>query len=209
MHPAEEYLRDKANPNSLHVEYLGRKRRLFFNEDDNVIGIVAIGKRIHGHHFSEWNNIVRIYLPEDSRPVDERDVTRKYIREAAKASFTNPFIRKCLAADPNKPPYENGLTSGNAIDGQLISIQTIRKWMPDTSYQMFIEAMQARRSYHSSRFAFQGYEGTIEVRPYKESDTYLVPGDMVVFFSKEYKGCGNGYYYILINDKYFIGNDID
>lgn len=209
MHPAEEYLRNKANPNSLHVEYDGRKRRLFFNEEDNVIGIVAVGKRTHGHRFSDWNNIRRIYLPEDEQPLDEGKVTQKYIREAAKASFTNPFIRKCLAADPHKSPYENGLTSGTAIDGQLISLDVIRKWMPQVWYQMFVEAVQAGRSYSSPRFDFQGYEGSLSIRVYTEDDTYLLPGDMIVYFNKEYKGCGNGYYYILINDKYFIGNDID
>lgn len=209
MHPAEEYLRNSATPNSLHVEYQGRKRRLFFNENDNVIGIVAVGKRKRGYIFSDWNNIIRIYLPEDEQPADEGMITKKYIREAAKANFTNPFIRKCLAADPRKSPYENGLTTGTAIDGQMISIEAVRKWMSDMCYRMFIEAIQAGRSFTSPRFAFQGYEATLEVRVYKENDGYLSPGDMIVYLSKEYKGCLNGYYYILINDKYFIGNDVD
>ena len=28
-------------------------------------------------------------------------------------------------------------------------------------------------------------------------------------FSKEYRNCGNGYYYLLINDEYVIGYDVD
>jgi len=28
-------------------------------------------------------------------------------------------------------------------------------------------------------------------------------------FSEEFRGCGNGYYYLLINDENFIGYDID
>ena len=34
-------------------------------------------------------------------------------------------------------------------------------------------------------------------------------GDMAAGFSKEYRNCGNGYYYLLINDEYMIGYDID
>ena len=34
-------------------------------------------------------------------------------------------------------------------------------------------------------------------------------GDMMAGFSKEYRNCGNGYYYLLINDEWMIGYDID
>ena len=34
-------------------------------------------------------------------------------------------------------------------------------------------------------------------------------GGMKAGFSKEYRDCGNGYYYLLINDKFMIGYDID
>ena len=29
------------------------------------------------------------------------------------------------------------------------------------------------------------------------------------YFAKEFRNCGNGYYYLLINDNYFIGYDVD
>ena len=32
---------------------------------------------------------------------------------------------------------------------------------------------------------------------------------MAAGFSKEFRNCGNGYYYLLINDEYMIGYDID
>ena len=34
-------------------------------------------------------------------------------------------------------------------------------------------------------------------------------GDVKAGFCKEYRNCGNGYYYLLINDTYVIGCDID
>lgn len=37
----------------------------------------------------------------------------------------------------------------------------------------------------------------------------LSKGDEKAGFSKEYRNCGNGYYYLLINDTYVIGCDID
>ena len=47
-----------------------------------------------------------------------------------------------------------------------------------------------------------GYDGTLWCEPRDN-------GDMLAGFSKEYRNCGNGYYYLLINDDYVIGYDID
>ena len=51
-------------------------------------------------------------------------------------------------------------------------------------------------------FDFCGYDGTLWCEPDGE-------GGMKAGFSKEYRDCGNGYYYLLINDKFMIGYDID
>ena len=51
------------------------------------------------------------------------------------------------------------------------------------------------------RLPFRGYELTISTR--KEDN-----GDFAGSLSLEYKNCGNGYYYLLINDDCFIGYDI-
>ena len=44
---------------------------------------------------------------------------------------------------------------------------------------------------------------------YDKDDGYHQAGDLNAGFSKEYRGCGNGYYYLLINEQTFIGCDID
>ena len=59
-----------------------------------------------------------------------------------------------------------------------------------------------KEKYSSYRFDFCGYDGTLWCEP-KEN------GDMIAGFSKEYRNCGNGYYYLLINDDCVIGYDID
>lgn len=52
MHPAEEYLRNEQNPPVLYVRIYGERRKLFINRGrENVVGIIAKGKRKHGYIF--------------------------------------------------------------------------------------------------------------------------------------------------------------
>ena len=43
----------------------------------------------------------------------------------------------------------------------------------------------------------------------EQDDGYNRKGDVMAGFNKEYRDCGNGYYYNLIDDEHFIGADID
>lgn len=52
IHPAEAYLRNEQNPTSLYVRIAGKRRRLFINRNENVIGIIALGKRKSGYIFT-------------------------------------------------------------------------------------------------------------------------------------------------------------
>lgn len=202
MHPAEEYLRNPENTPSLYVVIQGKKRRLFINRDVNQIGIVAPGKKTHGYLFTQWNSIERIIFPEDESKKQERDthLTSKFKKLAMKAEFTNSFIRKCLSADVTKSPYDNRLTCGTKIDGEVITFKALEKWYP--FMDKVRNAIKNKKTFHSARFDFRGYDGSISVEP-KEN------GDVCAYLNKEYKGCGNGYYYIAINEDCFIGVDID
>lgn len=52
MHPAEEFLRNEQNPPVLYVRIYGERRKLFINRGrENVVGIIAKGKRKHGYIF--------------------------------------------------------------------------------------------------------------------------------------------------------------
>ena len=66
-----------------------------------------------------------------------------------------------------------------------------------------------RKDYTSCRFDFRGYDGTLWIKIAEKDDNYYRKGDIAAGFSKEYRGCGNGYYYTLIDDEHFIGTDID
>lgn len=211
MHEAEQYLRNPETPNSLYVQYKGRRRRLFYNREQNAIGIVAPGKRTRGYYFSDWNGIEKILDPAPAKDPaeDNRRLIRKFQREAAKAGFTSPFIRKIQHADYSKDLYKNGITSGTSIDGQIITLEAVRKWCGETIYRSFCDAVKNRTPYHSVRFDFRGYDGSLWVEPCDKDDDYHQAGDLNAGFSKEYRGCGNGYYYLLINEQTFIGCDID
>jgi len=150
----------------------------------------------------------------------------KYKRMAGQASFTNPFIRDCLAlpdldswcrdiVEPNswepnkelrpKTLYELHITTGTSIDGKIISLNRIARKYP-REIQLLRESISQKsaRRIISGRWAkFAGYDISIET----EYDSEI--GDFRGGLSLEYAGCGNGYYYLLINDDNFIGYDVD
>lgn len=145
-----------------------------------------------------WENVARVWR----ETLEEKNQTEKFIRKAKLATFTNDYIRKCLASDPAKSPYENGLSTGVPIEGKIITLKSFGKQYPWIEEQ-FREALKGRRPYRSGRVPFRGYEATLELW------NNGIEGDINGSLSLEYKDCGNGYYYLLVNDDEFIGYDID
>jgi hypothetical protein len=204
IHPAEAYLRNTDNPPYLYVRIEGKRRKLFINRDMNVIGIIAPRKRRQGYYFSNWTAIEKIYYPTTEK--EETDINRKlvlkYQRLAKLATHSNDWLRKIAKADLEKSLYENRMTTGTRIDGQCIRLSTIEKYCGSMNMHLFREALKQRKKFSTGRFDFCGYDGTLWCEPREN-------GDMAAGFSKEYRGCLNGYYYLLINDEYMIGYDID
>ena len=125
MHPAEAYLRNEQNPPILYVRIYGERRKLFINRGgENIIGIIAKGKRKHGYIFTDWDSIEKIYYPSLDNEKDRNGkLILKYQRLARLATHTNSWLRKIAAADPEKSLYENHITTGTRIDGMCISPQ--------------------------------------------------------------------------------------
>lgn len=156
----------------------------------------------------------------------EYRLIEKYKRMASEANFTNPFIRDCIAlpdldawrkdlVEPNswekdrekrpKTLYELHITTGTNIDGKVISLNRIAKKYP-REIERLREAIRNKTAgaFITGRWAkFVGYDISIE------TDLNGENGDFRGFLSLEYAGCGNGYYYLLINDENFIGYDVD
>jgi len=196
MHEAEKYLRENQ-AGSVFVRYRGNKRRLFITSCGEVC-MVRKGDEYRGEPFSDWKGVSKIYI-HDSETLIQRKLVRLYRREARKAPFTNSFIRLCLQADTDKSLYENGITTGNWNEGGIISLASIAKVAP-LAVEAFESAFKQSVPYISWCFPFLGYECFLEV-------TVSGQGEATGQLTLEYKGYF--YYYRLINDKNFIGYDVD
>lgn len=187
----------------------GSTVRIF--SSNGVICQFKKGSRKYGYYL-DLNNIERLIKSNKvEKTPDEKNykMIAKFRKEAMKASFTNDFIRDCQAlpetfeqwvADGKKSPYEYGITTGCKITGELISVETLSKLI--RSGDALKQAIKNKHGFRSGYFRLYGYDGSLSI----ETDEN---GEIRGFLNKEYKGTGNGYYYLLINDDYFIGYDVD
>jgi len=134
----------------------------------------------------------------------------KYRKLAELSLFTNDWINKCIAL-PNtyerwkkegkKSLYDYGVTTGNKIDGKVITLEAIKKEYPNLVEQFTLSYM-GDINFNSGRYPFRGYEMSLSVKAFED-------GSVQGYLSMEYKGSGNGYYYLMINENTFIGYDVD
>lgn len=184
----------------------GKERRRLFLSQNNLICEFAPRSRKRGYPIDStiiacWVSVA-LYTPNES------NIVAKFKRYASRATFPSAFVRKCLVADTSKDCYENRLTTGTRIDGEIISLNAIERFNP-YSVRQFRKALKERVNYHSSRFEFRGYDGSLWIEIAEQDDGYNSKGDVMAGFNKEYRNCGNGFYYSLIDDEHFIGTDID
>lgn len=155
IHPAEAYLRNENNPSSLYVKIEGKRRRLFINRNENVIGIIALGKRKRGYVFTNWTSIEKIYYPSQKQEADtDGKLILKYQKLARLATHTNDWLRKIAHADLEKSLYENGITTGTRIDGKCIRLSTIGKYCGMANIQLFRQAMNPLYRLPSASFCW-------------------------------------------------------
>jgi hypothetical protein len=162
-------------------------------------------------------------LNEDANLKKQYNEIAKYKRLAQAATFSNHWIEDCknlpdfetwkkdLKADnfgtPCEPRpkslYDFHITTGNKIDGRVVSLSRIEK---EYSYAIkrLRDAIKEKKAVGSiiSNVRFSGYDMSISI---EQKDN----GEIFGYLSLEFKGCGNGYYYLLINDENFIGYDVD
>ena len=214
------------------VDTSGEKHRFFISDCGSLCRFKPRSSR-RGYSLCEsdlarYTRFVSSRTPrtgEDRLRKDYR-LIEKYKRMAGEASFSNPFIRDCLALpnlnawrtelvepsswekDKERRPktlYELHITTGTDIDGKVISLNRIATKYP-REIERLREAIRNRSAgaFITGRWAkFAGYDISIETELNAET------GDFRGFLSLEYAGCGNGYYYLLINDENFIGYDVD
>lgn len=209
----------------------GKKDRLFVATNGNLCKFIPKssrrGVKIYSQDFDNYVKFIEAPAPktgaEQEAAMEKRiynDIA-KYRRMAMTASFTNEFIESCKKLPASfdewkkdivteeygkvclprvKNLFDYSITTGNKIDGVVISLKRIEK-----QYKHIVERIREAIKNQTkgnicSRYQFAGYEMSIEA--YGDTEWQMS-------LSLEYKGCGNGYYYLLINDENFIGYDVD
>lgn len=104
-------------------------------------------------------------------------------------------------AEGSKCLYGYHITTGNKIDGKVITLSSIEKQYPYI-VESFKNALKYKTKYNSSTVNFRGYDMTVNIYPDEN-------GTIRGYLNMEFKGMGNGYYYMLINNDSFIGVDVD
>ena len=208
------------------IDKEGKVHRLFVATNGYLCKFKPRSGR-HGYRVyeSEFDNFATFKSAPEPKTDNEKlkrkyNTIAKYKKLASEATFSNSFIEECKKLPSfdkwindkvkssyndvitNKGLYELHITTGNKIDGKVISISRIAKQYPHYA-QMLRDAIKNQSEGHiCSSTPFAGYEMTL-------STAKNEVGQFFGYCSLEYKGCGNGYYYLLINDENFIGYDVD
>lgn len=186
------------------------KFRLFMASGD-ILCCFAKGSSRRGHPLYEHNitGFKKWILPMGRNTDDGTwKLIDKYRKYATEASFSNDFIVDCLAlpatreqweADGKKSLYNYSVTTGVHKEGEVITIDGMSKVFNTEAIR---QAIKNKTSYRSGTRDFRGYDASvsIEIKP---------DGTMWVYLSLEFRGTGNGHYYLLINDNCFIYYDKD
>ena len=188
------------------ITHHGKERRRLFLSQNNLICEFAPRSRKRGYPIE--SNIIACWISLTPYMPNETNIVAKFKHYAARATFPSEFIRRCLTADTSKGCYENQLTTGTRIDGEIISLNAIARYNP-WAVDCFRKALRERRNYHSGSFNFRGYDGSLWIEIAEQDESYYRKDDVKSGFNKEYRGYGNGFYYSLIDDEHFIGTDID
>ena len=191
----------------------GTKRRIFLS-NNGVVCYFPKGMKRRGYPLN-INEVTSLIEEKEKTEIDidqvEYKIVAKFRKQALKAKFKNSFIESCInlpatfekwVVEGKKSAYHYSITTGCSVTGQLITIESFKKHLPDYVFNNIKNAIETQTSYSTHRFPYNGYEGSFEFK--KEEN-----GDFRGWFNKEYKNCGNGYYYLLINEENFIGYDKD
>ena len=201
----------------------GKRERFFISRFGSLCTFNPRSRRYGTEvHYSDLGRFVEYIGVKQATPKDELQekykLIAKYKKLAQSASFTNSFIRSCrelpsfedwlvdLNEDgKHKTLFDYGITTGNRIDGKVITLNRIAKQYPDAinglrkAIHTWVTTKETVKFLY--RYPFAGYEATLE--------TFQNNGEFMCSLSLEFANCANGYYYLLINDENFIGYDID
>ena len=208
------------------IDKEGKKHRLFVATNGSLCCFYPkrsrSGYRIPAGDFDNFTSFQSAPAPktDDEKLKKQYNTIAKYKKMAGEATFSNSFIEDCKklpAFDEwvndkvkssyndsiaQKGLYELHITTGNGIDGRVISISRIAKQYPHYAQRLRDAIKNQSEGSICSFVPFAGYDMSL-------STALKETGEFIGYLSLEFKGCGNGYYYLLINDENFIGYDVD
>ncbi len=103
------------------------RKRLFLSEQGNIC---EFAKRSKTKGFQLGRHIIEGWIALKKVESSKTDIVAKFKRYASRATFPSAFVRKCHEADPAKSCYENRITTGTRIDGEIISLKAIERYAP-------------------------------------------------------------------------------
>ena len=198
-----------------------RKANLFQTKDGQVCEYIPYS-RYHGHYLD-------MSFIQDIRPVQKRALTpamkaRKFLTKvctyleksglwanvlhdfrilaAADDEVLNQLMAHNLSWDEETKICQSlGMERRyGGIDSLIGSVEkgiktiNYEKWNKELVIKEFAEAIKNKQSYN--RQWRKGYDNSISCRMYN--------GQMVAHYSEEYKNCGNGHYYLAIDEAHAI-----
>ena len=102
-----------------------QRRRLFLSTESKVC---EFAKRARRRGYPIQPNEIKCWLSISKVTKPTTNIVAKFQRYASRATFPSAFVRMCLEADPTKDCYENRLTTGTRIDGEIISLDAISRY---------------------------------------------------------------------------------
>jgi len=199
-----------------------KKKYRLFNSNNGLLGYFEKGKSRSGRvvpftlflTFETYQYSKELTEEQKTEKLENKTYNQiaKYRRMAHNAvGFTNDFIEDCKAlpatkeewiADGKKGLYDYRLTTGCSVDGVVVSVERISKKYRYIGIALNKAIAEQTTGSICRQVPFAGYEMSIETRK-NENGTFQG------WLSLEFKGCANGYYYLLINQGNFIGYDKD
>lgn len=152
------------------------------------------------------------FIQDENSDLKTFKIILKYHKKALKNnSFTNSFIESCKklpgtfdqwVKEDKKSLYEYGITTGNKIDGKIITLKSIKTFSFNAIGNEVLKAINQKKEYRTSNFTYNSMDANISV--------YLNTVNKVQCSLNLYgKKDGKEYSYLLINEAEFIGYDVD
>ena len=192
--------------------------RLFISSDDRLAEAIKFTRRgftgrcISTEEISSWTNLEVISWDIRENLIDYNKIFSRNLKNAIKyleSGFNlNPaFLEKLKNVVKFSNNYNNNKSQIEEILGadttwslasRPIETSNFGKGYTEIIRNELRDAIKANRHYSSGRYYFMGRDVSISFEPDKTEKGYNC------WYQREYKNCGNGDYYLALDDKHVL-----